>query len=510
MFLLVVGLSAVCSQLYADEGDTVFGVETSNRGATFLFRVIPQGLTESCTFTIFGSPSRTGIQRNPTAQIEIGSEETTTDILEFRASNLRSLRRPRRNPRLRRKTFYFLVQTSCTSGAASSDVIRVRVRLRRTGIAKAKRWLRQFSSRISVGPPPELVDQFPALRFSQPVDLQNAGDGSNRLYVVEQAGTIEGFLNDPSTSTTTTLLDIEDQVVDGGERGLLGLAFHPNFSTNRYFYVNYTRNGSSGLETVISRFTASGASSPTADPSSELVLLTIEQPYGNHNAGGINFGPDGMLYIPLGDGGSGGDPDNNGQDRRTLLGSVLRIDVDNPDSGINYGIPPDNPFVGNSSGWREEIYAYGMRNPFQSSFDPVTGQYWSGDVGQDEREEVNIIVSGANYGWKIMEGTLCYSPSSGCDMTGLTLPVYDYPQSLGASVIGGYVYRGSELPQFEGIYIYGDFVSGLIWALDTSGASTTNTELFDSGFNLSDFGVDESNELYVVDYGGVIYRISAS
>mgnify|MGYP001262301701 CR=1 FL=1 len=248
----------------------------------------------------------------------------------------------------------------------------------------------------------ELEIAFPNLTFARPVDLQHAGDGSDRIFIVEQAGVIRVFANTSSVATADTFLNIQNRVNDSGnEEGLLGLAFHPNFATNGYFYVNYT--ASNPRRTVVARYRVS-ANPNRADANSEFVLLTVNQPYENHNGGQLAFGPDGYLYIGMGDGGSGGDPQNNGQDRRGLLGDMLRIDVDNPAGGLNYGIPPDNPFVGNTSGYREEIYAYGFRNPWRFSFDFVTGWLWVGDVGQGSREEVDIVEKGLNYGWRIMEG----------------------------------------------------------------------------------------------------------
>ncbi len=357
----------------------------------------------------------------------------------------------------------------------------------------------------------ELEIAFPDLLFDRPVDLQNAGDGSNRLFVVEQSGIIHVFENNPTASTKNAFLDIRNKVDDSSnEEGLLGLAFHPNYKNNGFFYVNYT--AASPNRTVIARYQVSAADSNVADPNSELVLMTIDKPFSNHNAGALTFGPnDGYLYITTGDGGSGGDPQGNGQNRQTLLGSILRIDVDNTDVGLNYAIPPDNPFVGNGSGFREEIYAYGMRNPWRISFDPVTGWLWAADVGQNTYEEVDIVEKGQNYGWKIMEGFHCFSPPSGCDMNGLTLPIWEYNHSIGQSITGGYVYRGSKVPELAGKYIYADFVSGRIWSLAYDGVNNAvNTELLNSTLNIASFGIDESRELYICAFDGRIYRFKSS
>lgn len=352
----------------------------------------------------------------------------------------------------------------------------------------------------------EVVEAFPNLSFTRPVDLQHPGDESNRLFVVEQRGIISLFQNDPSVSSKTTFLDIEDQVDDrGNEEGLLGLAFHPSFENNGYFYVNYTTNNST---TRISRFQVSQDNPDQADPSSEEVILSFDQPYGNHNGGQVSFGPDGYLYIAVGDGGSGGDPQENGQNRSTLLATILRIDVDNQAGGNNYAIPPDNPFADNDQGYREEIYAYGLRNPWRFSFDPNNGQLWTGDVGQNAYEEIDIVESGGNYGWNTMEGNHCFDPQSGCDRSGLELPVWEYGRDQGVSITGGFVYRGPTLSNLTGQYIYADYASGRIWALDVSDMNDpVNTQLYKADFGISSFGVDQNNELYICGFDGKIHKM---
>ncbi len=350
---------------------------------------------------------------------------------------------------------------------------------------------------------------FTNLSFTRPVDLQHAGDNSNRLFVVEQAGVIKLFDNNPDASTTQTFLDIRENVRDNGnEEGLLGLAFHPDYESNGYFYVNYT--ASDPRRTVISRFSVNPNDPNSADATSELVLLEFEQPYGNHNGGQVAFGPDGHLYIAVGDGGSAGDPLNSGQNRSTLLGSILRIDVDNPSAGRNYGIPADNPFSGTGDPLREEIYAYGLRNPWRISFDAVTGELWAGDVGQNEFEEVDLIVNGGNYGWKIAEANQCFEPNAGCQKEGLIPPIVEYGRSDGGSITGGYVYRGSALPEFYGKYFYADYASGRIWFLTMNeGQLVENTELSNTNLRISSFGVDQDNELYICAFDGRIYRLGS-
>lgn len=347
---------------------------------------------------------------------------------------------------------------------------------------------------------------FPELSFTRPVDLQHPGDNTNRLFVVEQAGVISVFQNDPSVTTKKVFLDIRNKVDDqGNEEGLLGVAFHPDFESNGFFYVNYT--ASNPERTVISRFEIS-QDVDQADAASELVILSFEQPYSNHNGGQVSFGSDGYLYIGVGDGGSGGDPHDHGQDLKTLLGSILRIDVNKTENGNQYGIPADNPFAGNNEGYREEIYAYGLRNPWRFSFDPVTNRLWTGDVGQNAYEEIDVIVKGGNYGWNTMEGIHCFEPANGCDRSGLKVPIHEYPRGQGISVTGGFVYRGPTLAELRGSYIYADYASGSVWALDHSNMSKpVNTQLMSTELNISSFGVDKNNELYLCAFDDKIYTM---
>jgi len=349
---------------------------------------------------------------------------------------------------------------------------------------------------------------FPNLTFNQPVGLINAGDGTNRLFVIEQAGKIMVFENSENTNTSKVFLDISDRVLFGGEQGLLGLAFHPNFKENRYFYVDYVAD--TPRRTVIARYIALDGNPDQADKASELVMLEVNQPFANHNGGQLAFGDDGYLYVGLGDGGSEGDPLGNAQNRSSLLGKILRIDVDTFSAEKFYGIPADNPFANSTSGYREEIYAYGLRNPWRFSFDRSGGTLWVGDVGQDREEEIDLVDKGKNYGWNIMEGTLCYSPSTGCNQTGLELPVWEYSHDEGNAVIGGFVYRGSNLAGLNGDYIYGDYGSGKIWALSFGGleAPFTNTLLVDTTLNIASFGLDANNELYFTAFDGKIYKLS--
>ncbi len=346
---------------------------------------------------------------------------------------------------------------------------------------------------------------FPSLSFTYPVDLESAPDGSRRLFVVEQAGRIMVFPNSPGSSAAKVFLDIRDKVKSGGEMGLLGLAFHPHYSSNGYFYVNY--DADNPLRTIIARFKVSAADPDVADPTSEQILMEYHQPFTNHKGGQMRFGPDGYLYIGAGDGGSAGDPYNNAQNLGVLLGKILRIDVDSHSANLQYGIPADNPFHGTGS--RGEIWAYGLRNPWRFSFDPVSGWLWVGDVGQDAIEEIDIVQRGGNYGWHIMEGRNCYNPPENCDTTGLQMPVWQYHHDIGNCIIGGSVYRGTALPGLVGAYIYADFGSGRIWALRYSAPGVaTNTELLHTRLSISSFGVDDAQELYICGYDGIIYHLS--
>lgn len=345
----------------------------------------------------------------------------------------------------------------------------------------------------------QAIDAFPSLRFTSPIDIQHAGDGTDRLFIAEQAGVIRVFQNSAGSATATTFLDIRNKVISGGERGLLGFAFHPDFKTNGYVYVNYTR--SNPLTSVIARYKANTPSTGQVDPSSKAILLTIGQPYDNHNGGSIQFGKDGFLYIATGDGGSGGDPQNYAQNRKSMLGKILRLDVNSNAKG-NYGIPADNPFANGTEGYNAEIYAYGLRNPWKISFDTETNQLLAADVGQNKREEINLITKGGNYGWPVKEGTDCYRPSSNCNTTGLIEPIYDYLQSNGdRSITGGYVYHGTSIPGLHGKYIYGDYVSGRIWTLSMNGTQAgSNAILLENAGLISTFGQDASGEVYFANY----------
>jgi uncharacterized repeat protein (TIGR03806 family) len=350
-----------------------------------------------------------------------------------------------------------------------------------------------------------LLTPYPALPSLTPLVglVQVPGDNST-WYALKQTGQVIRFANDPAVNSASNFIDISDRVDYGGEKGLLGMAFHPNYTNNGFVYLSYTASPASGLESRISRFSFDSASQ-TLDPTSEQVILTVSQPFSNHNGGQIAFGPDGLLYIGLGDGGSGGDPQGNGQNPATLLGAMLRIDVGN---GLGtYAIPSDNPFA--SGGGAPEVYAYGLRNPWRWSFDRLTEKLWLGDVGQNEYEEVNIVTRGGNYGWNLMEGNHCYPATASCSSSGLLPPVAEYDHTQGTAVTGGYVYRGSEMPFLYGQYLYGDFGSGMLWSLSADGSGGYSvTQLLATGLNISTFAEDQNGELYLLHLGGTIHKIA--
>ena len=341
--------------------------------------------------------------------------------------------------------------------------------------------------------------------LSKPLGVVSAGVGDDRLFVVEKGGVVRVVEN--GTLVPTPFLDLSSQVSQGGEQGLLGIAFPPNFASKGVFYVNYT--DLSG-DTVIARYRLSSVNQ--ADPLSKEVILQVDQPFPNHNGGQMAFGPDGYLYIGMGDGGGGGDPQNNAQNPGTLLGKILRIDVE---SNVKpYAIPANNPFQSPNDGYRDEIWAIGLRNPWRFSFDRQTGDLYIGDVGQNSFEEINVQTAnspgGENYGWSIREGTLPFNPNRGrlADKE-LTSPITGYPHSQGTSVTGGFVYRGTTASDLQGVYLYGDFVSGKIWGLRRNGARWESQLLLDTDFLISTFGEDSAGNLYITDFSkGTLYRLN--
>ena len=370
----------------------------------------------------------------------------------------------------------------------------------------------QSSSQASVqnlGTPTSLEFQQIASGLTSPTALTNAGDGSERLFITQQSGQI--LIYDGSQVLPTPFLDISAKVLSGGEQGLLSVVFHPNYTINGYFYVDYTRQPDGA--TVIARYSVS--SNPNLANSTETIIKVISQPYANHNGGQLKFGPDGYLYIGMGDGGSGGDPENRAQDPTSLLGKILRIDVD---GGSPYAIPASNPFVSNPA-VADEIWALGVRNPWRFSFDRLTGDLFIGDVGQNAWEEIDFqpasSAGGENYGWSCYEGTHDYNTSRDCTTYGaLTSPILEYNHgvndSIGCSVSGGYRYTGNKYPALDDIYLYADYCTGSVWGAFFNSSTWTSSLLADTPYNVSAFGEDEDGELYLLDLNGAVYRIAAS
>lgn len=366
-------------------------------------------------------------------------------------------------------------------------------------------------------PPPIAVQRaFPQLAFVQPLLMLQAPGDDTRWFVVEKAGVVRVFPNDANASPADVrvFVDLATRVDSSfGESGLLGMAFHPGFATNGFVFLSYTRTGAGfnePLQSVVSRFEVDGTGN--LDPETEEIVLLVSQPFANHNGGNIVFGPDGFLYIGLGDGGGAGDPFDNGQDTTTLLGSVLRIDVDRASP---YAIPSDNPFANNPECFQAtnaadcpEIFAWGFRNPWRFSFDRETGELWLGDVGQNAFEEVDRVELSGNYGWDDREGAHCFEPPEGCS-TGNIDPITEYGHDLGISITGGYVYRGSAIPDLAGFYLFGDFGSGRIWAISSASEQGVEPdELVDTALSIASFAESSAGELFVVDLtAGTLHQI---
>jgi glucose/arabinose dehydrogenase len=360
-------------------------------------------------------------------------------------------------------------------------------------------------------------------RDPRPLLLTGAGDGTNRVFVVSQYGSVHVWPNKPDADEMETFLDIQDRVQYDdrmNEEGFLGLAFHPRYKENGEFFIYYSAKPTpeNPHVTVISRFRVSPDDPDRALADSEEVLMRIKHPYWNHKGGTIVFGPDGYLYVGLGDGGARDDPHGNGQNLKTLLGSILRIDVDHKDEGLAYAIPKDNPFVDRGDAARGEIWAYGIRNVWRIAFDRETGDLWAGDVGQDTWEEIDIIQRGGNYGWNLREGMHPLTPKDSPVPKGspprpdLIEPIWEYHHDVGKSITGGNVYRGRDVPELEGGYLYADFVTGQLWALwyDTAKRQVTaNREILPKGLPVMSFGEDDNGEAYFVTQEGGIHKFAS-
>ncbi len=349
----------------------------------------------------------------------------------------------------------------------------------------------------------ELTRAFENLDISDPVWMQQAPDDEERWYLVEQPGRIVSFEDRADVSETRTFVDLTDRVRSGGERGLLGMAFHPDWPETRRVFVSYTTEQPGTLTSRISSFETTDGGD-RLDETSETLVLSLEQPYGNHNGGQITFGPDGYLYAGFGDGGAGGDPHGHGQNPETLLGTILRLDVT---GGSPYAIPPDNPFA-DGDGGAPEVYAWGLRNPWRFSFDRESGELWVGDVGQNAWEEISLVEKGGNYGWSAKEGTHCYDRDP-CEEGPWIDPVVEYPHEEGRSVTGGYVYRGEAIPELAGTYLFGDFPEGKIWGLfyDPETGDPEKRLLAETSQRISSFARGPDGELYTLDYRGDVWRI---
>ncbi len=364
---------------------------------------------------------------------------------------------------------------------------------------------------VSQGPV-QIKKVFENLQFERPVYVTAPDNQGEHLFVIEQRGMVYRFPNRSGVTSDERklVLDIREQVRSPGddngnnEEGLLGMAFHPNFAENRKVYFDYTA-AEGRRRNIISEWTVD-PSSGKIQPDSERILMEINQPYWNHDGGHLAFGPEGYLYITKGDGGSAGDPKETGQDPTTLLGSILRIDVDSKENGKPYGIPDDNPFAGSKEG-RPEIFAYGLRNVWRFSFDSKTGLLWAGDVGQNKYEEIDIVKKGGNYGWDIREGKHPFEQDEQ-PKTKLIDPIHEYGRDDGVSVTGGYVYRGKQVPPLQGLYVFGDYGSGNIWALKFNGTKKTGLTKLGKVESPSSFGTDRNGELYICSFNGFLYRFA--
>lgn len=362
---------------------------------------------------------------------------------------------------------------------------------------------------------PKVALQEVARGLDRPVHIAVAGNSSDRLYIVEQSGVVRmlertALMHQPFLLAREPFLDLRRQVESGGEKGLLSIAFHPRYRDNGVFFVNYTARDQRGLHTRVSRFQRKSAAQ--ADAASETIVLRIDQPYSNHNGGQLAFGPDGFLYVGMGDGGAANDPHDHAQNPGSLLGKLLRIDIDRADPGRAYAVPADNPFV-KRPGYRPEIWALGLRNPWRFGFDAGSGALYLADVGQDRVEEINIIRRGGNYGWRVMEGEIC-TPGVNpvCNPAGFDKPMFTYRHPEGFSVTGGLVYRGRAIPGLCGAYLYADYVTRRLWALRVqNGQVSAQAELLRTEGPIASFGQDAEHELYLADHGnGRVYRLGAA
>jgi len=365
------------------------------------------------------------------------------------------------------------------------------------------------SAPVTQGQIAEFEQVYENIEFDFPLGIRFPDDGTNKAYIVERAGIVKVLDNEPDVEEVGIFMDISERFATSPPGDLMAIEFHPNYAENGHFFAKYKLQNPE--REVLSRFTRSESDPFVADPESEVILLELETPGNtqNHYAGDLAFGTDGYLYIPTGDGGTYLDAAGNSQNLSVLLGKVLRLDVDNPAGGLNYGIPPDNPFVGNDQGWREEIFARGLRNPWRLTIDRETGDVWVGNVGESTWEEVEYVTAGSNHGWPIMEGPVCapFGPPE-CDQEGLRLPVWAYTHETGISITGGYVYRGAAIPALYGKYVFSDFGTFVIWHIERDNPLSAELLLSDA-FNVTTFGEDPDGELYFNRFfQGTIYKIT--
>lgn len=491
--LLLVGTLAAPASA---QGSSVT-LDTTIDGTSFLATITSTTTTEDCAVDLYGAPTTEALSVLPGSAKLIASTELIDGTIQIPARKLLPLRVKKAG---NTASVFFRTRATCGGVTQDSNVTSILLLTsRRKGVPGAAGWLRHLNKQV-VANSFKLVDATPGFNFDRPVDIQYPRDGTNRLFVVEQSGKIY-LVKTGKSATKTLFLDIGAKIKLGGNLGLLSMAFHPKFSQNGQFFVHYSNAGDGN--TVIARYSLKSGSKSVADTTSEKRILEIVQsPTADHVGGQITFGDDGFLYIALGDGGSGAMPVDTSRKLTNLYGKVLRIDVDSPSGGREYGIPSNNPFG-------DEIWAYGLRNPFKISFDRTTGRLWAGDVGQDGAEEVDIIESGKHYGWNTLEGTLCYSPPTGCDATGTEAPVTQYSHLVGLSITGGYVYRGSKIKPLQGFYLYGDFINGKLFGLSYGDGPKVVTLLANTEEFFSTFGLDRNNELYVAGYTtGKVFRFT--
>lgn len=442
---------------------------------TFSLGLVSQSERKNCIVTVYGGRVPHDLGEGSSRRIRLVS------FLKSQR-NTRLVSYPDVSQESPRTSIYLKAEESCNDVRIGSRSIAVKLPVSEGGKGSVLRELRRSFLRSQT----EIAQAFSDSTFTLPVDIQSSPKSKDRVYVVEQVGRIWKI----GSKGASMFLDLTDRVLTGRERGLLGLALSPNFAKDGRFYVNYTRKDDGA--TVIARFNVSLGEASIG--TTEEKLLIVPQPYANHNGGGLAFGEDGYLYIALGDGGSRGDPHGNGQNLGVLLGKILRIDVSGESS---YRIPPSNPFSRLTDGLRREIFAYGMRNPWRISFDGKT--LWAGDVGQSTKEEIDIIVRGGNYGWNIKEGRECFAVNP-CSEPKTIPPIYEYDRSLGASVTGGYVIRDPKSPNLDGVYVYADYVSGRIFALELIENEWVNTELANTDHFVSTFGRGPKSETYFASY----------